>query len=86
MGSLLDNITVSLFRVLIGYILAVVLAVPLGVMMGYRSLVYNMFNNFIGLFRPIPPLAWVLLVLAMVWGINPCQHLTYRKGSDISIS
>ena len=25
---------------------------------------FNLFNNFLGLFRPIPPLAWVPLVLA----------------------
>ncbi len=64
MGSLIDNITISLFRVLIGYFLAVLIAIPLGIIMGYKNLVYNMFNNFIGLFRPIPPLAWVPLVLA----------------------
>lgn len=80
MGSLLDNITVSLFRVLIGYILAVVLAVPLGVMMGYRSLVYNMFNNFIGLFRPIPPLAWVPLVLAWFGVLTLASILPIERG------
>lgn len=64
MGSLFDNVTVSLFRVLVGYILAVIVAIPLGIIMGYKNLVYNMFNSFIGIFRPIPPLAWVPLVLA----------------------
>jgi NitT/TauT family transport system permease protein len=64
MGSLLSNVLVSLIRVMVGYILAVLVAIPLGIMMGYYSVVFNLFNNFLGLFRPIPPLAWVPLVLA----------------------
>ncbi|NMA63270.1 MAG: ABC transporter permease [Syntrophomonadaceae bacterium] len=64
MGSLLSNILVSLVRVIVGYVLAVLIAVPLGIAMGYYSTVFNLFNNFLGLFRPIPPLAWVPLVLA----------------------
>ncbi len=64
MGSLLSNVFVSLIRVLVGYLLAVLMAIPLGILMGYYSLGYDLFNNFLGLFRPIPPLAWVPLVLA----------------------
>lgn len=64
LGSLAVNILISLLRVSIGYILAILVALPLGIMMGYSKTVYQLFNNFIGLFRPIPPLAWVPLVLA----------------------
>lgn len=64
MGSLLSNVIVSLIRVMVGYLLAVLIAIPLGILMGYKSLSYNLFNNFLGLFRPIPPLAWVPLVMA----------------------
>ena len=64
MGSLLANIGVSLVRVLCGYLLAVVVAVPLGVAMGYYGRLFTLCNAFLGMFRPIPPLAWVPLVLA----------------------
>jgi NitT/TauT family transport system permease protein len=64
MGSLVTNILVSLARVLAGYLLAVVIAIPLGVFMGYYGSVFNLLNGFLALFRPIPPLAWVPLVLA----------------------
>jgi len=64
MGSLASNIAVSLMRVLAGYILAVAIAIPTGIVMGYYSLIFRLFNGFLGLFRPIPPLAWVPLVLA----------------------
>src|SRR6056297_2402080 len=64
MGSLLSNVLVSLIRVLMGYIVAVALAIPLGILMGTYGRVYSMLNNFFSLFRPIPPLAWVPLVTA----------------------
>jgi NitT/TauT family transport system permease protein len=64
MGSLVTNILVSLARVAAGYLLAILLAVPLGVLMGYYGSLFNLFNGFLALFRPIPPLAWVPLVLA----------------------
>ena len=64
MGSLAGNLLVSLVRVVMGYLIAAAVAVPLGVVMGYYGLVSRLFNGFLSLFRPIPPLAWVPLVMA----------------------
>ena len=64
MGSLASNILVSLARVLTGYALAVAVGIPLGIVMGYSSRCHTLLNVFLSLFRPIPPLAWVPLVLA----------------------
>lgn len=63
-GSLVGNIAISLARVIAGYCTAVLIGVPLGILMGYHLSTYHLFNNFLSLFRPIPPLAWVPLVLA----------------------
>lgn len=64
MGSLATNVAISLVRVLAGYLLAACLAVPLGILMGYYGTVFRLLNGFLAMFRPIPPLAWVPLVLA----------------------
>lgn len=64
MGSLCSNVLVSLVRVVMGYAAAAMIAIPLGVIMGYYGLAFNLFNTFLNLFRPIPPLAWVPLVMA----------------------
>ncbi|MDD3844944.1 MAG: ABC transporter permease [Syntrophorhabdaceae bacterium] len=64
MGSLAINVAISLVRVLAGYLLAACIAVPLGIFMGYYGTVFRLLNGFLALFRPIPPLAWVPLVLA----------------------
>lgn len=63
-GSFLDNIAISLARVVVGYCAAIFVAVPLGILMGHYLTTYRLMNAFLGLFRPIPPLAWVPLVLA----------------------
>ena len=64
MGTLAGNIGISMVRVLCGYALAVAVGVPLGVAMGYYGGLFRLLNAFLGMFRPIPPLAWVPLVLA----------------------
>ncbi len=75
MGSLTANIGISLARVLTGYLLAVVSAVPLGIAMGYSRTADTLFTGFLGLFRSIPPLAWVPLVLAW-FGVASLASLT----------
>ncbi|MCB9481611.1 MAG: ABC transporter permease [Desulfobacteraceae bacterium] len=64
MGSLASNILVSFVRVFAGYFMAVVTAVPIGIFMGYSKNINRFFNNFFNLFKPVPPLAWVPLVMA----------------------
>lgn len=78
-GSLLDNIVISLARVVAGYCAAIVIAVPLGILMGSSAPTYRLLNTFLGLFRPIPPLAWVPLVLAWfgVASLATLAHVEY---------
>ena len=63
-GSLYRNTYVSLIRVGIGYIFAIIVAIPIGVLIGYSRTMERLLSTFLNLFRPIPPLAWVPLVLA----------------------
>lgn len=63
-GSLLENMTISLLRVILGFLLAVITAVPLGLAMGYFKKVNQMADSTVEMLRPIPPLAWVPLILA----------------------
>ncbi len=63
-GSLAENAAASLFRVAIGFAIATVIAVTLGIAMGRSANVNAFFDSTIELLRPIPPLAWVPLSLA----------------------
>lgn len=93
MGSLLTNIGVSLLRVLLGYGVAVVVGVPLGIGMGYYSVMHTMLGDFLNLFRPIPPLAWVPLVMAWfgiasladLFGVDRGQWFVYLSNFKYSM-
>jgi NitT/TauT family transport system permease protein len=63
-GSLLENTLVSLIRVLLGFSLAAAVAVPGGLLMGYYPRMERFFDAIVEMLRPIPPLAWVPLILA----------------------
>jgi NitT/TauT family transport system permease protein len=54
-----QNIGTSLYRFIAGFCLALVLAVPLGLVMGFSRLAEMLATPIIEVFRPIPPIAWV---------------------------
>jgi nitrate/nitrite transport system permease protein len=53
----------SIARVLTGYLLAALVAVPLGFLIGMSPMVYRAFDPFIQVLKPISPLAWMPLAL-----------------------
>ena len=53
----------SIARVLVGYLLAVALAVPLGFLIGMSPLMSRALDPFIQVLKPISPLAWMPLAL-----------------------
>jgi NitT/TauT family transport system permease protein len=64
-GTLFKHITASLFRVTMGYGLAVLLAIPVGSVMGWFPAVFEALNPMVQLLRPISPIAWI--PLAILW-------------------
>jgi nitrate/nitrite transport system permease protein len=53
----------SLGRVLTGFLLAALVAIPLGFMIGMSPLIYRALDPFIQVLKPISPLAWMPLAL-----------------------
>lgn len=67
-----DNIGASLQRVLFGFGLAFITALPLGLLMGFSELSEKFGKPIVEIFRPIPPIAWApLLVVAMGIFLGP---------------
>lgn len=64
-GLLLKYIVASLFRVSWGFILAVVVGVPLGLALGWFRPAYEALNPMIQILRPISPIAWI--PVAILW-------------------
>lgn len=56
----------SVYRVLTGYSMAVLIALPVGFLIGMSPLMYKALNPFIQVLRPISPLAWMPLALFII--------------------
>lgn len=77
-GSLFKHIVASLYRVTVGFYLAVVIGIPLGIALGRFSKVSDLLDPVIQFLRPISPLAWI--PLAMLWfgiGDKPAIFLIF---------
>ncbi len=68
-NSLMQHNLVSLERVMIGWVAAVIISVPLGLAMGLNSMVRAVFDYLIEFYRPLPPLAYYTL-LVLWFGIG----------------
>jgi len=55
----------SLFRVSLGFAVALSLALPLGFLAGWSPKIHRALNPIVNLIRPIPPLAWI--PVAVIW-------------------
>jgi NitT/TauT family transport system permease protein len=64
-GSLLYNVAASGLRVLMGFALAVIVAVPLGLWMGRNQFVRRLVGPFVEMFRPLCPIAWIPFAMAV---------------------
>ena len=64
-GRLLDDLVASLWRVLIGFLLAVVTGVPIGLLLGQNAKSRAALLPTINFFRSLSPLAWI--PFAILW-------------------
>ncbi len=58
-GKLLKNTVDTLFKVFSGLILASVVAIPLGIILGWYQTLEDLASFVISVLRPIPPVAWI---------------------------
>ncbi len=64
-GTLWMHIGASLLRVGVGFLLAVIVAIPLGLWMGWVHGAYVTLNPLFQILRPISPIAWI--PIAILW-------------------
>ncbi len=68
-GMLWEHIGVSLFRFFTGYLLAAMIAVPLGLIAGWHRRLWLAIDPLVQVLRPISPIAWMPLI-ALWFGIG----------------
>jgi NitT/TauT family transport system permease protein len=64
-GELIQDTSASFFRVTVGFLIGLGLALPLGLVMGASTQLYNVLNPLLQILRPIPPIAYI--PLAILW-------------------
>jgi ABC-type nitrate/sulfonate/bicarbonate transport system permease component len=62
-GELLTNVAVSVWRLVLSFALAAIVAVPLGFAMGLNRTIFEMIDSTVELLRPISGIAWIPLGL-----------------------
>lgn len=73
--SLWEHLGISMLRLLIASLLAIVTAVPLGLFSGYFSKVGAVVDSIVQFYRPLPPLAYYV-VLILWLGIDESSKIT----------
>jgi len=61
--TLAEHLGASLFRILAGFSIGCVVGIPLGLAMGLSNILRGIFDPIVEFFRPIPPLAFIPLVI-----------------------
>ena len=74
-GQLYDDVAASLLRALSGFLIAVVLIVPLGLAIGWYARLGNLLNQFIEICRNTAPLA-LLPVFILLLGIGELSKIS----------
>ncbi|WP_245964932.1 ABC transporter permease [Trinickia dinghuensis] len=63
--SLFSDILISCFRIVIGFVGAVAIGVPVGLLMSRNKIIFDIIDPLLQFIRPVPPLAYIPLLV--VW-------------------
>jgi len=71
-GQLLEHTVASTRRVMVGFMVSCIVAIPVGIFLGSSRIAMAIFDPFISLLRPLPSMSWI--PLSLLWlGITETQ-------------
>jgi len=79
-----DQIFTSLYTVFAGFVIGVIVAIPLGIFSGLSKTVQAAINPLIQIFRPVSPLAWLPIVTLVVSALYVTANPMFEKSFIIS--
>jgi nitrate/nitrite transport system permease protein len=77
--TFIDKVLTSLKTVFAGFVLATLVAIPVGVLCGLSKTVNRALNPFIQIFKPVSPLAWLPLVTMVVSAAYATESPLFEK-------
>ncbi|MET0535217.1 MAG: ABC transporter permease [Steroidobacter sp.] len=80
----IDQILTSLRTVFTGFVLATLIAVPVGILCGLSTTINSALNLLIQIFKPVSPLAWLPLVTIIVSAVYVTAEPMFEKSFLIS--
>lgn len=83
--NIFPSLVHSLTHILVGFGAALIVALPLGLLMGWFNVVRSIVDPIVELFRPIPPIAWVAISLIMFTGYLEVSAFVIFVGSFFPI-
>ena len=79
-----DQIRTSIATVMFGFLIATLVAVPLGIVCGLSSAVNAGLNPIIQIFKPVSPLAWLPIVTMVVSALYVSEDPMFSKSFLVS--
>jgi nitrate/nitrite transport system permease protein len=74
-----DQILTSLWTVFVGFMIASLIAIPIGIVSGLSDSLYSAINPLIQIFKPVSPLAWLPIVTMVVSALYVSKDPMFSK-------
>jgi nitrate/nitrite transport system permease protein len=74
-----DQILTSLWTVFVGFMIASLIAIPIGIVSGLSDKLYSAINPLVQIFKPVSPLAWLPIVTMVVSALYVSEDPLFSK-------
>ncbi len=78
-ATFFDQVLTSLFTVFTGFIMALLIAIPVGIITGLSNDLYRAINPIVQLLKPVSPLAWLPIVTMVVSAVYVSDDPMFDK-------
>lgn len=78
-ATFIDQIWTSLITVFTGFLIASLIAIPIGVLCGLNRNLYSAISPLIQIFKPVSPLAWLPIVTMVVSAVYVSDNPVFEK-------
>ena len=83
--TFIDQVQTSLVTVMTGFVIASLVAIPLGILIGLSSNLYRAVNPIIQVLKPISPLAWLPLITLVVSAVYVSDNPMFSRSFLVSV-
>lgn len=84
-GEIIEHLFVSLQRVIIGFLIAAIVAVPSALFLGYHRKINALVEPLVEILRPIPPIAWIPIAILLFGLGDDSAHFIIFLGAFFPI-